>query len=269
MTHAAAGDSAHLWDGRYKIPWDDPGFSQRMLAEHLTQDHDLASRRSAMIEAQVRWIHEHVCGARACRILDIACGPGLYSARLGALGHRCRGIDFGPASIAYAQEQNPPNCTFDLGDIRTVDFGAGYDVAMFIYGEFNVFPPEELRGILHRVRRALSPGGRFLVEVQADAAVRRSGTAPDVAYEAATGLFSERPHRVTIENAWHEDCAVAQQRFEVTDVATGKVARYRSTTKAWRDDEIVELLLEAGFSSARTAPDWPVPNADLQLFLAE
>lgn len=28
-----------------KIPWNEPAFSQRMLANHLSQDHDWASRR--------------------------------------------------------------------------------------------------------------------------------------------------------------------------------------------------------------------------------
>ncbi|HHI03179.1 MAG TPA: hypothetical protein ENL22_06630, partial [candidate division Zixibacteria bacterium] len=41
-----------LWDGKYKIPWDDPGFSRRMLQEHLSQDHDLASRKKEMIKKQ-------------------------------------------------------------------------------------------------------------------------------------------------------------------------------------------------------------------------
>ena len=31
------------WVEGDKIPWNDPDFSERMLREHLTQDHDLAS----------------------------------------------------------------------------------------------------------------------------------------------------------------------------------------------------------------------------------
>lgn len=39
-----------------KIPWDEPAFSQRMLENHLSQDHDWASRRLTVIEQQVTWI---------------------------------------------------------------------------------------------------------------------------------------------------------------------------------------------------------------------
>ena len=33
------------WSGVHKIPWDEPEFSARMLREHLSQEHDAASRR--------------------------------------------------------------------------------------------------------------------------------------------------------------------------------------------------------------------------------
>lgn len=34
------------WSEGDNIPWDEPEFSERMLAEHLSQEHDLALRRS-------------------------------------------------------------------------------------------------------------------------------------------------------------------------------------------------------------------------------
>ncbi len=37
-------------------PQDEPAFSQRMLENHLSQDHDWASRRLTVIEQQVTWI---------------------------------------------------------------------------------------------------------------------------------------------------------------------------------------------------------------------
>ena len=40
------------WSEGDNIPWDDPEFSERMLAEHLSQEHDLASRKSQTIDHQ-------------------------------------------------------------------------------------------------------------------------------------------------------------------------------------------------------------------------
>ena len=42
------------------LPWGDPAFSERMLAEHLDQTHDLALRRLAVVEQQVEWLVERL-----------------------------------------------------------------------------------------------------------------------------------------------------------------------------------------------------------------
>ncbi|EBS6152052.1 class I SAM-dependent methyltransferase, partial [Salmonella enterica subsp. enterica serovar Inganda] len=55
-----------------KIPWDEPAFSQRMLENHLSQDHDWASRRQIVIEQQVGWIARQL--PAGARILDLGCG---------------------------------------------------------------------------------------------------------------------------------------------------------------------------------------------------
>src|SRR5512140_1576091 len=102
------------WAEGEKIPWDDPEFSQRMLKEHLTQQHDAASRRTVTIRKHVQWIHTHLLGSQPARILDLGCGPGLYSSRLAKLGHTCTGIAFSPASIASATEHAPAGCEYRL-----------------------------------------------------------------------------------------------------------------------------------------------------------
>ncbi len=93
------------WAEGDNIPWNDPGFSRRMLEEHLTQDHDRASRRFETIDRQVGWIHSEVLQGTAAKILELTCGPGLYTSRLARLGHTCVGIDYAPAAIEYASEE--------------------------------------------------------------------------------------------------------------------------------------------------------------------
>jgi 2-polyprenyl-3-methyl-5-hydroxy-6-metoxy-1,4-benzoquinol methylase len=114
------------WAEGEKIPWDEPGFSERMLQEHLTDRHDAASRRGLIIDRHVHWIHTEMLQERHSRVLDLGCGPGLYTSRLARAGHQCVGIDFGPASIQFAREQarnENLSCHYQLGDIRQVDYG--------------------------------------------------------------------------------------------------------------------------------------------------
>lgn len=71
-----------------KIPWDDPAFSQRMLENHLSQDHDWASRKLAVIEQQVAWVASQL--PASVRILDLGCGPGFYTRLLAERGFAAR-----------------------------------------------------------------------------------------------------------------------------------------------------------------------------------
>lgn len=264
----APPDGGRLWDGQYKIPWHEPGFSQRMLAEHLSQDHDLASRNSRTISEQVAWIQAHACERRPCRVLDLGCGPGLYLKALGELGHDCHGMDISPASIAHAKSILGDAAGAVQGDIRTTDYGSGFDLAVMIYGEFNVFSPEECRNILRKISQALAPGGRLLIEAQKFEAVKELGQAPPSWYKAESGLFSPDPHVCLMENHWYEPERTTLQRFVVIEARDGGVHTYRSTTKAWQEEEFRELLSEAGFSRIEFPSDWPSPNQALGMITA-
>jgi len=242
------------WEEGEKIPWDDPEFSRRMLKEHLSQKHGAASRRTPTIKKHVDWIHNFVLDRKLSRILDLGCGPGLYAARLAALGHVCRGIDFGPASIEYAVEHALENCSYTLGDIRTTDFGSGYDLAMLIFGEFNVFKPEDARLILNKAYHALKPGGKLLLEPQIFDAVYETGNQPATWYSAENELFADEPHLCLMESFWNEDQSVAIERYFIVDVASGEVTRHSASTQAYEEDELVEMLTHAGFQNPAFYP---------------
>ncbi|HUU09581.1 MAG TPA: methyltransferase domain-containing protein [Phycisphaerae bacterium] len=259
-----------IWNRAYKIPWDDPDFSRRMLNEHLSQDHDMASRRSEWIDKQVTWIHEHLLQAKPSSILDLGCGPGFYSHRLAKLGHDCRGIDFGPASIEYALRHRPDEsvCDFALCDIRQVEFGGPYDLVMLLFGEVNVFSPAEVSKILQEACASCRLGGQMIVEAATPACVEAVGTAEASEYECKSGLFSDRPHSCRTENQWLAEEQVAIQTFTVTETGNGQSQLYRSTTKAWPDDELGDLLTEAGFATALQCEAWPSNTDAMRLWIA-
>ena len=245
------------WAEGDKIPWNDPDFSRRMLAEHLTQAHDMASRRFALIDRHVAWIHGTLLGARPVRILDLGCGPGLYTSRLARLGHECVGIDFGPASIAHARQQAEAErlaCTYIQQDIRTAEYGAGYDLAMFLFGELNVFRPADAQAIVRRACRALRAGGLLLLEVHTYSCVRDLGAQPRSWRSAPSGLFSERPHLLLTESFWDDRQAVATERYFVVDAATGDVTRHASSTQAYTDEQYRSLLVDSGLAAVTFYP---------------
>jgi len=242
------------WAEGEKIPWNDPDFSKRMLKEHLTQQHDAASRRTPKIKKHVDWIDKTLLADGPSRILDLGCGPGLYAARLAARGHTISGIDFSPASIDYAAKHAPENCSYTLGDVRTTDFGSGYDLVMFIYGEFNVFKPTDARLILQKVYAALKPGGQIVLEIHTMDVVEQMGNQPSTWYSAETGLFSDRPHLCLMETFFDAEQTIATERFLIIDAATGQVTRYAASTQAYDEEQIESMLREACFEDVHFFP---------------
>ncbi len=242
------------WSEGDNIPWNDPDFSVRMLREHLSQSHDAASRRFEKIDKHVTWIHETLLHGKATKILDLACGPGLYSNRLAKLGHTCTGIDFSPASIRYATqtaERDSLSCTFIEQDIRKAEYGSGYGLAFFIFGEFNVFKPTDARDILVKALNALTPGGILLLEPHTFSAVQKIGQEPPTWQMLPSGLFSDRPHLYLEEHFWDEASCTMTTRYFVIDAASGEVRRYAHTFQAYTDNEYGWLLLDCGFKKPR------------------
>jgi len=246
------------WDGKYKIPWDEPGFSRRMLKEHLSQSHDLASRKLKSIDDHVHWIHKEVLEGKPSRILDLGCGPGFYSSKLAKAGHHCKGIDFSPASIEHAISNNPNGklCDYRLGDIRKEDYGKGYDLVLFIYGEFNAFPRHEVEGILKMIYQSLSNGGQLLIEPHTYEAVKRIGESENSWYKAESGLFSDKPHICLTENVWDESAHSERQTFIVIDAATLSVDYYTNTLQAYKCEEYRDIIGSAGFTGTQILPGW-------------
>jgi SAM-dependent methyltransferase len=245
------------WSEGDNIPWNEPGFSERMLKWHLSQDSDAASRRFDKIDRQVAWIHQHVLAGQPARILDLGCGPGLYASRLAKLGHACTGIDFSPASIAYATaqaEQHKLACRYTCQDLRLADFGAGYDMAMLIFGEFNVFKPADARLILRKARAALAPGGQLLLEPHTFAAIEKLGREVPSWYTSSSGLNSVQPHISLDENSWDAGSRAATTRHFVIDAATAEVTCYAASYQAYTDADYTAVLNECGFDRVQFYP---------------
>lgn len=221
-----------------------------MLEHHLSQEHDLASRRFEIIDRQVDWIHGHVLGGAPGRVLDLVCGPGLYSTRFTRLGHSCRGIDFSPASIEYAKKQallDGLDIDYECQDIRTARYGEGYDLAAMIYGEFNVFKRSDIQLVLRKAHDALKGGGVFLAEPNRFEAVKAEGLSPSSWSSHSHGLFSDKPHLSLYENFWDEEKRVATNRYYIIDAATGEVTRHASSMIAYTRPDYRQLLEDAGF----------------------
>jgi SAM-dependent methyltransferase len=259
------------WAEEEKIPWDEPAFSARMLREHLSQQHDAASRRFSLVDDHVRWLAGRL-PREGARILDLGCGPGLYTSRLARLGHRCVGIDFSPASLEHARREALRDglaCEYRLQDLRAGAFGGAFDLVLLCYGELNVFRPQEAAAILREAHQSLAAGGQIVLEVHSFEAVRALGQRPPRWYTLPEGLFADAPHLVLEEATWEPELRAAVQRYFVVDAETGRVARHAATVQAYEDGDYDALLLSCGFEDLERLPslDGASRSAQKDLFV--
>jgi SAM-dependent methyltransferase len=186
------------------------------------------------------------------------------------------GIDFSPASIAYAREQAEEEdleCTYVQQDIRTADYGDGYGLVMLIFGELNVFRPADARGILEKAHRALVPNGCVLLEPHTFEAVVKIGTQPSSWYSTEKGLFSDGPHLCLQESFWNGEGNVAIERYYIVYAVTGEVARHSASVQAYTEGQYRSLLVACGFGEVEFYPSMGTSTdsaaSDLTVVLAQ
>ena len=134
----------NIWHGAYKIPWDDPDFSRRMLVEHLTQDHDMASRRAEWIDRQAAWIHDHLLDGKPASISHNIIS-GLLREELGF-----QGLILTDALTMHALdnvENVSTQCIKAGADINIKDI-KGYTAMMYAEGKGNTEITELLKNIV-------------------------------------------------------------------------------------------------------------------------
>ena len=258
-----------LWVGGGNLPWNDPAFSARMLREHLDESHGAATRQAAARAAQLDWLWSQLALAHGSRVLDLTCGPGLYAVPLARRGAHITGVDFGPASIAYARQWAATEgvsdlCAFIEADVRAYEpEPEAYDAALFLYGQLAVFPREEAAALLGKAAAALRPGGRLVVELLDPARVDKKDSA--WWFTDDKGLWGERPFLHLGERRWNAAERTSVERYYILHLESGAMDEIVLCDQTYEIEEIERLLRAAGFAAVASYAGW----AGLPLYDAE
>lgn len=250
------------FDPEAELDWGDPTASRRLLREHLDQSHDGASRRVSEIERHITRLTRLLPRGRQ-RILDAACGPGLYAVRLARLGHDVTGTDIGPAVLAHARRLAGSagvgaQTSFLRWDLREsppaqLERAApgGFDVCLLIYHVLEAFPRAQQRRIVRRLVGLLRPGGILIAELR----VRPDQPPGRVTHweYIATSLLSDRRHLLLVDSTWDERRRIYVLR-EVAVLDDGTLA-VQQTTGALTTLDGARRLMEHGGLRVRAVYD--------------
>lgn len=240
-----------------EIPWFRTDFSERILKEHLTQEHDMVSRNIELIKKQVDWIHNIILKEKTSKILNLCCGPGLYTNMLAKFGHRCKGIDFSPAAIEYAHITKIElmlDCEYILSDIRKVNYGSDFDFAMQLFGEFNTNTKEEASKILKNLNLSLKEGGLLLLELYSYDTIQELGKKVPSWETKKEGDFSSEPYLLLKDHEWVQSESFSVNRFHVIHSENQKIELFTERLQAYTYNEYEKLFAKNGFSIVSKLP---------------
>ena len=175
-------------------------------------------------------------------VLDLACGHGRIANRLAERGARVTGLDATPLFLQRAREdaeRRGVDVEYVEGDMRDLPWEERFDRAVCWFTSFGYFEDDENRQVLRGVRRALKPGGAFLLDVQNLPFILRNLQADSV-WERGGDLMIDR----------HDlDLSSGRMNAERIIVRGGHTRRFPYFVRMFTFTELRGWLLAAGFSN--------------------
>ncbi|MCP3875686.1 MAG: class I SAM-dependent methyltransferase [Desulfobacteraceae bacterium] len=228
------------------VMWTDPYISKQLLDVHINPDLDLASRKKKTIEKTVKWILNKA-GKSKLNILDLGCGPGLYSQLLAKKGHQVTGVDFSKNSIIHATKtakENNLDIEYRQQNYLDLEDQGKYDLVILIFTDFGVLVPDDRAVLLSNIHRALKPGGSFLFDVLNENWPAQKSV--DKTWEISEKDFwREKPYLLLSDTISYPENKVILSQHCVIDEDNCKI--YRFWTHFFSHVDLTEILLKKEF----------------------
>lgn len=177
------------------------------------------------------------------RILDLCCGTGQLAHVLSGRGYRVTGIDGSEEMISIARE-NAPGVEFIRADARDFHLPGRFDLVVSAFDSLNhVMRRVELDAVFRNVYESLVPGGKFLFDLNTEAAYLKD-------WEGAYGIVEDEYVFVSL-NRYNPVTSIGH--FHITIFRLDENGDWRRNdvklTQRWYSDALVYASLkEAGFT---------------------
>lgn len=149
--------------------WSDTYIGKQLLRAHLDTESDAASRKTDVINETIDWFLRPYDRPRS--VIDLGCGPGLYTAKLASRGWQVLGIDINKYSVEYANQEcaaRELSAKHTEGSyLSDMDVGK-FDLATCIYCDFGALTAEDQKLFLRNARALLNKNGVLVLDVFSD-----------------------------------------------------------------------------------------------------
>lgn len=227
--------------------WTDDYISQKMLDNHLNPDVDGASRNRKYITKSAQWICQEVPPSDFPTVLDLGCGPGLYSELFAESGYQVTGVDFSKRSIDYAKESARKKqlpISYLNEDYLEMELSETFDLIVMIYCDFGALSENDRHLLAANIYRWLKPGGKFLLDVFSATKYDQTLEQQSWDYSESDGFWSEKSYlalnktRKYPNSVWLDQTMVITQEDQIT---------YNVWTSCFTEQSLAAELSTAGF----------------------
>jgi SAM-dependent methyltransferase len=234
--------------------WNNPHISENMLDAHLEPESEAASRNHEFINKSVEWIATISPPVKYADLLDLGCGPGLYTKRFHKAGYTVTGIDFSKRSIEYAEVEavlNNADIAYIYRSYLNIDYKEQFDVITLIYCDYAALSTCDRKTLLDKIYKALKPGGMFIFDVFTHK--MKLPESQTWYYSQDSGFFCDKPHLCLNSVYQYPDERVElRQTIVITEY---DVVTYNIWDCFYNKDELINEVLPIGFSSYKIYSD--------------
>lgn len=222
--------------------WTDPYIQQQILKKHLDFQSDEASRKQESVLKIVDFILKHT--EPESRLLDLGCGPGLYTSLLAKENYRVTGIDFNKASIEYARGKRD-GAEYILNDYINHYPSGKYDSIILIYCDMGTHSDHERDRLLENIYRSLTDDGVFIFDVFSERIIQDRQENQSWEY-APQGGFWNGSEYLLFSQTFHypKNKAFAYQHHLILKET---IKHFIIWERYYSEKEITDLLKKVGF----------------------
>lgn len=148
--------------------WTEKIFENLVMNAHLNSEVPGGSQDKTIINSSVDFIDSIALNYNSTKIIDLGCGPGLYTELLAKKGYAVTGIDISPKSIEYAKksaEEQKLSIQYLNEDFIHLQINEKFDFCILVYQIFATLSPSEQKNLLTNIHKLLRSNGVLMFDV--------------------------------------------------------------------------------------------------------